>query len=266
MRVLLVDDDPIMRRATARMLPRFQVDTVGSAPDALSAVESTPYAAVVIDACLGSFADRGGIELVRELRSRGYPSGIVLVSGIVKEDLEEEGRRAGADAALLKGEFDGSELRMTIERVIAVRNPPAAGDVDELPSELRVLADDVLDVFAQERSIEAEQAYRLALLAQAAFASEERDWSVIEACARAVGLSRQTLQPYATVASRWTAPELLHLLAERRNARGEPISISHLVLLARLSNPARSQWLERVFDEGLTVRQLRELLRSESQE
>jgi hypothetical protein len=155
---------------------------------------------------------------------------------------------------------------MTIERVIAVRNPPAPGTTDELPGDLRALADDVLDVFAQERSLGAEQAYRLAMLAQAAFATEGRDWSVIEACARAVGLSRQTLQPYATVAARWSAPDLRHLLADRRNARGEPISISHLVLLARLANPARDHWLERVFDEGLTVRQLRELLRSDSQD
>ena len=73
-------------------------------------------------------------------------------------------------------------------------------------------------------------------------------------------------QPYATVAARWSAPELRQLLAARRNVRGEPISISHLVLLARLSNPARDQWTERVFDEGLTVRQLRELLRNESQD
>lgn len=266
MRVLLVDDDPIMRRATTRMLPRFQVDAVGSAAEALVALADAPYAAVVVDASLGAFPDRGGIELVRELRDRGFAGGIVLVSGIVKEHLEEEARRAGADAAMLKGEFDGSELRMTIERVIAVRSPPPPGTSDELPADLRGLADDVLDVFAQERSLEAEQAYRLAMLAQAAFASEGRDWSVIEACARAVGLSRQTLQPYATVAARWSAPELRHLLAERRNAHGHPISISHLVLLARLSNPARDQWLERVFDEALTVRQLRELLRSDSQD
>jgi DNA-binding response OmpR family regulator len=265
MRVLLVDDDPIMRRATTRMLPRFRVDAVSSAAEALLAVASTLYSAVVIDACLGPSADRAGIELVRELRVRGYASGIVLVSGIVKEHLEDEARRAGADAALLKGDFDGSELRMTIERVIAVHNPPPPSAVDELPPDLRALADDVLDVFAQERSLEAEQAYRLALLAQAAFASEARDWSVIEACARAVGLSRQTLQPYATVVSRWSADELRRLLAERRNVRGEPISVSHLVLLSRLPNPARSLWLERVFGEGLTVRQLRELLR-ESQD
>jgi CheY-like chemotaxis protein len=267
MRVLLVDDDPIMRRATTRMLPRFQVDAVGGAAEALSAIATDEhYAAVVVDASLGAFPDRDGIELVRELRERGFVGGIVLVSGIVKEHLEEEARRAGADAALLKGDFDGSELRMTIERVIAVRSPPPPGTTDELPPDLRALAGDVLDVFAQERSLEAEQAYRLALLAQAAFASVGRDWSVIEACARAVGLSRQTLQPYATVAARWSAPELRQLLAARRNVRGEPISISHLVLLARLSNPARDQWTERVFDEGLTVRQLRELLRNESQD
>jgi CheY-like chemotaxis protein len=262
MKVLLVDDDPIMRRATTRMLPRFQVDAVGAAHEALFAVGQTTYEAIVVDACLGSFADRGGIELVRELRARGSEAGIILVSGVVKDTLEEEARRVGADAALVKGEFDSSGLRTAIERAVAARTPPPASDTDALTPELRVLAEDVLDAFARERTLQADLAYRLALLAQGAAASTTSPGaSIIEACARAVGLSRQTLQPYATVAARWTGPELRQLLAERRNKFGEPISISHLVELARLSNPTRDEWLERVFAEGLTVRQLRDLLR-----
>jgi CheY-like chemotaxis protein len=264
MKVLLVDDDPIMQRATTRMLPRFQVDTVGAARDALFAVGQTAYEAIVVDACLGSFAERAGIELVRELRERGSEAGIVLVSGIVKEHLEDEARRVGADAALVKGEFDGSDLRTTIERAVASHTPPAP-DADALPPDLRVLAEDVLDAFAKERTLQADLAYRLALLAQGAASSTAASGSsIFEACARAVGLSRQTLQPYATVAARWTGPELRRLLAERRNVRGEPISISHLVELARLSNPTRDEWLERVYAEGLTVRQLRDLLRNNS--
>jgi DNA-binding NarL/FixJ family response regulator len=262
MNVLLVDDDPIMQRATTRMLPRFHVDAVSDAEQALAAVDRNHYDAVVVDACLGAYQDRAGIRLVSELRARGCAAGIVLVSGVVKDELDEETRRVGADAALLKGDFDGPVLRAVIERVVAARvQLPRDADDDELPDDLRTLAGDVLDTFARERALHAEQAYRLALLAKAAFAHPSLKGSPIEACARAVGLSRQTLQPYALVATRWSAPELRHLLAERRNSRGEPISISHLVLLAKLPRATRDTWTERVFAEGLTVRQLREILK-----
>ena len=267
MNVLLVDDDPIMRRATTRMLPRYEVDTVGSAEEALAAVERKTYEAVVIDACLGAHDDRRGLALVLELRERGYAAAVLLVSGIVKDTLEAEAQRVGADSTLLKGEFDGSVLRAAIERAIAVREGPRSARVEsDLPEDLRILAEDVLDSFAREHALHAEQAYRLALLAKAAFARASPRGSPIEACARAVGLSRQTLQPYAIVASRWSAPELKHLLAERRNARGEPISISHLVVLAKLPRGTRDAWIERVFAESLTVRQLRDILKSAGRE
>jgi DNA-binding response OmpR family regulator len=263
MNVLIVDDDPIVRRATTRMLPRYHVDTAGSPDDALKAVGRKAYEVIVVDACLGESEDRRGLDLIRRLRQRGCEAAILLVSGIVKETLEAEGRLVGADATLVKGEFDGPELRVAIERAVAGRVGPRADDDGEgLPDDLRALAEDVLDSFAKEHELHAEQAYRLALLAKAAFArASSSKGSPIEACARAVGLSRQTLQPYAIVASRWSAPELKHLLAERRNAQGEPISISHLVVLAKLPRGTRETWIERVFAEALTVRQLRDILK-----
>jgi DNA-binding response OmpR family regulator len=264
MLVLVVDDDPVLRRATVRALPRFQVDAVARADEALSAIERSEYQALVVDACLGPHNDRSGAELVRSVRDRGVGCGIVLISGVVEDDLDGYAQRLGADVALQKAEFDGPTLRAAIERAIAARSPPA-GEVDEteLSEELQALVGDVLDTIASERALEAEQAYRLALLAKAALASTTPRGSPIEACARAVGLSRQTLQPYALVASRWSAPELKRLLAERRNVRGEPISISHLVMLAKLPRATRDSWIERVFSEGLTVRQLRDILKTE---
>jgi hypothetical protein len=201
------------------------------------------------------------------LRDRGCNAAILLVSGIVTDTLQAEGKRVGADSTLLKGEFDGFVLRGAIERAVATRQGRLPGEAEEeLPDDLRTLAEDVLDSFAEEHALHAEQAYRLALLAKAAFARGSSKGSPIEACARAVGLSRQTLQPYAIVASRWSAPELKHLLAERRNTRGEPISISHLVVLAKLPRGTREAWIERVFAEALTVRQLRDILKGAGRE
>jgi hypothetical protein len=108
-----------------------------------------------------------------------------------------------------------------------------------------------------QRAAEAEVAYRFA----AAAAHATRNGG-IDACARALGVSRQTLAPYALVASHWSAAELKHLLAERRNVHGDPISISHLVELAKLDPEDRDRWLERTFAGGLTVRELRAGLRT----
>lgn len=268
MNVLLVDDDPVLQRATVRMLPRFQVDAVGGAQEALSAVERSQYAALVVDACLRrSGDDRSGLRLVQDLRARGCPSGIVLVSGVIIDSLEEEAQRVGADVALHKVDYEGSTLRAAIERAIAARHVEGALVVDtepegvaQLPPELRPLAQDALDAFAKGRDVEAEQAYRLALLARAARAHSSAKRSGLADCARAIGVSRQTLQPYAVLASRWSPKELKELLA-RRNIHGEPISVSHLMQLARLPRPVRDAWTERVFAEGLTVRELRDLLR-----
>jgi hypothetical protein len=111
---------------------------------------------------------------------------------------------------------------------------------------------EALQAIKLQRAAEAEVAYRLAVAA----AHATRDGG-IDACAAVLGVSRQTLAPYALVASQWTAEELRHLLAERRTVHGDPISISHLVELAKLAPADRDRWLERTFAQGLTVRELR---------
>lgn len=123
--------------------------------------------------------------------------------------------------------------------------------------QLQPLIDGALEAIRQQRACEADLAFRLALLAHAARNSR----GTFATCARALGVSRQTLQPYALVAEQWSGDELRTLLAERRNSLGEPISISHLVLLAKVPRPACDRIVERVFSEGLTVRQLRRVLR-----
>jgi hypothetical protein len=66
--------------------------------------------------------------------------------------------------------------------------------------------------------------------------------------------------------TRWSVSELRVLLVERRNVYGEPISISHLALLAPLSRPRRAVWTERVFAQGMTAHELRTVLQAERRE
>lgn len=124
------------------------------------------------------------------------------------------------------------------------------------PKEFDALIDGARHAFARQRTAEADLAYHLTVLARAA--GSGRNTAL---CARALGISRQTLSPYALVGSQWTASELEALLANRRNVHGDPISISHLVLLARVPATDRDRWLERTFENGLTVRELRRQLK-----
>jgi hypothetical protein len=137
------------------------------------------------------------------------------------------------------------ELRSPVELNRRVARPEVRGGASAAAVE------DALRAIKLQRTAEAEVAYRLAVAAAGARKGG------IEACARALGLTRQTLAPYALVGAHWTAAELRHLLAERRTVHGDPISISHLAELANLAPAHRDRWLERTFSQGLTVRELR---------
>jgi hypothetical protein len=111
------------------------------------------------------------------------------------------------------------------------------------------------------REAEAQYVLRMADVARAARRGGAADESSIDRCASALGISRQTLQPYAIIALRWTARDLRDLFG-RRDSHGRPISLSHLLVLARLPQADRSHWIEVVLAEGMPVHELRERLRN----
>lgn len=78
--------------------------------------------------------------------------------------------------------------------------------------------------------------------------------------AKALGVDKSTLYDYAKVAGAWSNDELGEL-RERSTAKGLPLSFSHLLLIAEQEDKdTRDEWVEKVFAEALSVRQLRKLL------
>jgi CheY-like chemotaxis protein len=68
-RVLLVDDEPLVRSALRRSLARVaEVATAGSLPEALSQLAAQPFDAVVSDFQMGPTGD--GLQLLEEVRRR----------------------------------------------------------------------------------------------------------------------------------------------------------------------------------------------------
>jgi DNA-binding response OmpR family regulator len=113
-RVLVVDDDPIVRRALANALARsgFEVTTADDGAIALQLADVTPVELAVIDFHMPT----PGLHVVRELRARhGDAMFIVVLTGDI--DAEESCVEAGADAVLAKP-IAPSELR---RRLVAAR-------------------------------------------------------------------------------------------------------------------------------------------------
>ena len=114
---------------------------------------------------------------------------------------------------------------------------------------------------ASLHAAEAEYALRMAAVARAARRGGAGARSAVRACASALGITRQTLQPYALVAMRWKEAELRSLL-ERQDCNGRCISLSHLLILCRLPLAERQRRTEETFREGLAVHRLRERIRA----
>jgi DNA-binding response OmpR family regulator len=244
--LLFIDDDAFAGRGLARILPHYRVDVVPSRDRALQAAHRHHYDAFLLDVCLGVDDRRGGIELASELRP---------LSGLENDTLEVEARRVGADAAFQKGEVTARILTDTIETAIVRRSDQREATADLGASRgLQPLIDAVLDAALDERDAHAAKACHLVRLAHAAAAASDRSCAM-DLAARAVGLARTTMHGYATVALRWTEPEIEQLLHARRNAAGDPISISHLVHVAKLAlgRSQQADLVEHILRESLTV-------------
>jgi DNA-binding response OmpR family regulator len=99
--VLVVEDDPKTATFISRALVAGgdAVDVLGNGDDALSAIASTPYDAVVLDIMLPG---RDGLSVVRRLRSERNRTPVLLLSARGAVDERVEGLDAGADDYLAK--------------------------------------------------------------------------------------------------------------------------------------------------------------------
>jgi hypothetical protein len=84
----------------------------------------------------------------------------------------------------------------------------------------------------------------------------------IERMAEELATSTHILYSCARVAECWSKPQITTLSA-RTNARGEPLSWSHFVVLTKPAGSLRGAWIERCLAEGWTVRELREQMAQE---
>ncbi|MEO8036363.1 MAG: response regulator [Acidobacteriota bacterium] len=79
-RVLVVDDDPSLRRLLSLVMQRagIESDTAGDAHDAIRKLEQTQYSLVLLDLQLG---ETSGHDVLNWQRTHDHPAGVIVTTG-----------------------------------------------------------------------------------------------------------------------------------------------------------------------------------------
>lgn len=133
--------------------------------------------------------------------------------------------------------------------------PP--GSVAQLSPGLRVVCEAIREALATATRDEVRGRHRAGeLIAQVKRVPNKYGSRAIERIAAALGTNIHTLYRCASVAQCWSRRELEDLLA-RTTVHGEPLSWSHLVVLAGVVSPRRrAELVDRALRDGLAVRDL----------
>ncbi|TQR71183.1 response regulator [Acinetobacter sp. RF15A] len=116
MRVLLVEDDCLLAKATARGLDQmgFVVDIASTAEQAYHFLVSYHYHFILLDLGL---PDRNGIEILKSLRRKKNQVGIIILTAQDQVDDRITGLEAGADDFVVKP-YDLHEVVARIHAVL----------------------------------------------------------------------------------------------------------------------------------------------------
>ncbi|MCC6556812.1 MAG: sigma-54-dependent Fis family transcriptional regulator [Polyangiaceae bacterium] len=118
-RVLVVDDEPALRRALARALVRdFEVLTAEDGASALGLLSTTRVDAVLLD--LG-MPRMGGAEVLARIREARHDAEVVVMAAHAELDAAAAAVRAGAFGLVTKPLDEGPALALALERAVERR-------------------------------------------------------------------------------------------------------------------------------------------------
>jgi CheY-like chemotaxis protein len=126
-RVLLVDDDDMVRETTAQILTMLGLSVVAaaSADAAADAAAADHFDVLLVDVSLGSRLD--GVGLVERLRAHGPGPGVIITSGFAVEQLDLS--RLGGAYEFLPKPFTVAEVTGALRRAgWAAGEAPRSGD------------------------------------------------------------------------------------------------------------------------------------------
>jgi two-component system chemotaxis sensor kinase CheA len=118
-KVLVVDDQFTVRELQRSILEAagYQVQTASDGLEALTCLDSDPQISLMVTDI--DMPRMGGIELLRTLRAPPSPSSLPVVVVSARGDQEDrrQGIEAGADAYIVKDDFDQQVLLETVQRL-----------------------------------------------------------------------------------------------------------------------------------------------------
>lgn len=125
MRILLVEDEPELAATTAARLTSegFVVDQLGTLGDAIEAVMTTQYRAVLLDRRL---PDGDGLSLLPVLRTRPSPPPVIVLTALDEIPDRVAGLDAGAEDYLIKP-FAFAELLARLRVLFRRDGTPSSG-------------------------------------------------------------------------------------------------------------------------------------------
>ncbi len=118
-RALIVDDEKITRKGMISVIPwgRFGIEIVGDVGSGAGALEfmvEHPVDLAFVDVAMPGMS---GIELIRELRSRGFACAVVVLTFYDDFEYVQEALRLGAVDYVLKTQLDDERIVQMLERV-----------------------------------------------------------------------------------------------------------------------------------------------------
>lgn len=102
-RVLIADDDPLVREALRDLLESYGFEVVGEAGDGLEAVRLAGERAPEVVLMDVRMPRMDGIQATREIRGRHPEIQVVMLSAYDEEGFEREAEEVGALCYLVKG-------------------------------------------------------------------------------------------------------------------------------------------------------------------
>lgn len=102
--LLVVDDEESICLSMSEYFSQhgFRVDTAREMEEAEGLIRATDYKVIIQDLRLGLARRSDGLEIIRLVHKRNPDTRIVVLTSYGSDEIEEEARRAGADAFLRK--------------------------------------------------------------------------------------------------------------------------------------------------------------------
>ncbi|MDD5475949.1 MAG: response regulator [Syntrophales bacterium] len=117
-RILVVDDEPeILRLLTGFLSSReYDVFTASDGVEAISKVRTVRPDAVLLDIIMPGM---GGIDVLKEIKAMDPETVVLMVTGVIDDQVNELARQAGADGYILKP-FDFDDLDTILREKISL--------------------------------------------------------------------------------------------------------------------------------------------------